>query len=105
MKIFYKSIILFWSILLFFSCNSIDDLSKEEDEELIYKYEKHKNNRVASLIMDDEQYNDWVENNTFRKNKSNLIKLTKDIYKEFPDKYDFIILLLNESKKSGRCIK
>ena len=47
MKIFYKSIILFWIILLFLSCNSIDDLSKEEDEELIYKYEKHKNNRVA----------------------------------------------------------
>ncbi len=98
MKIFYKSIILFWSILLFLSCNSIDDLSNGEDEELIYNYEKHKNNRVATLIMNDEQYNDWVENNTFKKNKSNLIKLTKDIYKEFPDKYDFIILLLNESK-------
>jgi len=42
MKIFYKSIILFWSILLFLSCNSIDDLSNGEDEELIYNYEKQK---------------------------------------------------------------
>ena len=96
MKIFYKSIILFWSILLFLSCNSVDDLSKGEDEELIYKYVKHKNNRVASLIMDDFQYNDWVENNIFKSDVENVMKLTKDIYKEFPDKYDFIILLLNE---------
>ena len=96
MKIFYKSIILFWSILLFFSCNSVDDLSKGEDEELIYKYVKHKNNRVASLIMDDFQYNDWVENNIFKSDVEKVMKLTKDIYKEFPDKYDFIILLLNE---------
>ena len=96
MKIFYKSIILFWSILLFFSCNSVDDLSKGEDEELIYKYEKHKNNRVASLIMDDVQYNDWVKNNIFKSDAKKVMKLTKDIYKEFPDKYDFIILLLNE---------
>ena len=96
MKIFYKSIILFCSILLFFSCNSIDDLSKQEDEELIYKYEKHKNNRVASLIMDDVQYNDWVKNNIFKSDVEKVMKLTKDIYKEFPDKYDFIILLLNE---------
>ena len=96
MKIFYKSIILFWSILLFLSCNSVDDLSKGEDEELIYKYEKHKNNRVASLIMDDVQYNDWVKNNIFKSDAKKVMKLTKDIYKEFPDKYDFIILLLNE---------
>jgi len=96
MKIFYKSIILFWSILLFFSCNSVDDLSKGEDEELIYKYVKHKNNRVASLIMDDVQYNDWVKNNIFKSDVEKVMKLTKDIYKEFPDKYDFIILLLNE---------
>ena len=96
MKIFYKSIILFWSILLFLSCNSVDDLSKGEDEELIYKYVKHKNNRVASLIMDDVQYNDWVKNNIFKSDVEKVMKLTKDIYKEFPDKYDFIILLLNE---------
>tara|TARA_Y100001958_G_C21234735_1_gene560932 strand:+ start:1187 stop:2311 length:1125 start_codon:yes stop_codon:yes gene_type:complete len=96
MKIFYKSIILFWSILLFLSCNSVDDLSKGEDEELIYKYVKHKNNRVASLIMDDVQYNDWVKNNIFKSDVEKVMKLTKDIYKGFPDKYDFIILLLNE---------
>ncbi len=96
MKIFYKSIILFWSILLFLSCNSIDDLSKEEDEELIYKYEKHKNNRVASLIMDDVQYNDWVKNFAFQNDKEKRKELIKDIYKVFPDEYDFILLIINE---------
>ena len=96
MKIFYKSIILFWIILLFLSCNSIDDLSKEEDEELIYKYEKHKNNRIASLIMDDNQYNEWVKNYAFKNDEEKLKELIKDIYKVFPDEYDIILLILNE---------
>ena len=94
MKIFYKSIILFWIILLFLSCNSIDDLSK--GEKLIYKYEKHKNNRVASLIMDDNQYNEWVKNYEFRNDDEKLKELIKDIYKVFPNEYDIILLIINE---------
>ena len=90
-----KSSILFWSILLFFSCNSIEELSIEE--KLIYQYEKHENKRVASLIMDDLQYKDWVENNLFKTDQEKTMQLTKDIYKEFPDNYDFILLILNEN--------
>ena len=75
---------------LILSCNSIDDLSK--GGKLIYKYEKHKNNRVASLIMDDNQYNEWVKNYEY----DDLKELIKDIYKVFPNEYDIILLIINE---------
>jgi len=47
--------------------------------------------------MDDLQYKDWVENNLFKTDQEKTMQLTKDIYKEFPDNYDFILLILNEN--------
>jgi hypothetical protein len=45
--------------------------------------------------MKDSEYSEWVTNDGFT-DASLRIDLINDIYKKFPDKYDFIFLVLNE---------
>ena len=45
--------------------------------------------------MTDSEYSNWVTNDGFT-DASLRIDLINDIYKKFPDKYDFIFLVLNE---------
>ncbi len=45
--------------------------------------------------MSATEYADWIGNDAFREGAvRNLI--FEDIYKKFPDEYDFIFLVLNE---------
>ncbi|MDP6878300.1 MAG: hypothetical protein QGI18_06840, partial [Candidatus Marinimicrobia bacterium] len=64
-------------------------------DDTLHTFELHSNNRVSSLLMTDSEYSNWVTNDGFT-DASLRIDLINDIYKKFPDKYDFIFLVLNE---------
>jgi len=72
-----------------------DTLSDEDTLETAYEYELHSNNRVSSLLMTESEYSNWVSNDGFSDGSIRL-PLIKDVYKKFPDKYDFIFFVLNE---------
>lgn len=89
-----------FSILIFlFTCSDKDDdILPYPDEETVHEFELHSNNRVSSLLMTQSEYNSWLNNDDFS-NGNKRHELFKDIYKKFPDKYDFIFLVLNEESK------
>jgi len=57
----------------------------------------HPNQRVVSLLMTPGEYSAWVTNDEYTNNSTKRQALTKDIYKKFEDKFDFIFLVLNEA--------
>jgi|GEM_PF-690591 len=60
-----------------------------------HEFQTNSNSGVYSLLMTSTEYDDWISNDGFiDKEVGNLI--FKDIYKKFPDDYDFIFLVLNE---------
>ncbi len=74
------------SLVLWVSCED----EKEEDY-----IQSHSNNRISSLLMTSNEYNDWVENDGFS-NSNTRTPIIQKVYENFPDKYDFIFLILNE---------
>ena len=86
-------------ILIVFSCSKDEDeILPYPDEDTLHEFELHSNNRVSSLLMSSSEYNSWLNNNDFY-NTEKRHALFQDIYKKFPDKYDFIFLVLNELDK------
>mgnify|MGYP001157431295 FL=1 len=86
-------------ILIVFSCSKDEDeILPYPDEDTLHEFELHSNNRVSSLLMTSSEYNSWLNNNDFY-NTEKRHALFQDIYKKFPDKYDFIFLVLNELDK------
>ena len=51
--------------------------------------------------MISSEYNSWLNNDDFS-NGEKRNALFQDIYKKFPDKYDFIFLVLNETSKPSK---
>ena len=95
-----KKIIFYLFItLIVFSCSKDEDkILPYPDEDTLHEFELHSNNRVSSLLMTSSEYNSWLNNDDFS-NGGKRIALFQDIYKKFPDKYDFIFLVLNEPSK------
>ncbi|WP_353777649.1 T9SS type A sorting domain-containing protein [Winogradskyella sp. 3972H.M.0a.05] len=60
--------------------------------------EIHQNNRVASLLMEADEYNNWIVNDQFN-NAGIRHALFQDIYQMFDDDFDFIFLILNEDER------
>ena len=92
-----KKIIFYLFItLIVFSCSKDEDeVLPYPDEDTLHEFELHSNNRVSSLLMTASEYNNWVNNDGFSDGGIRL-PLIKDVYKKFPDKYDFIFFVLNE---------
>ena len=79
-------------LLIWVACEDEKLSNSDEDTlETAYEYELHSNNRVSSLLMTESEYSNWVSNNGFSDGSIRL-PLIKDVYKKFPDKYDFIFL-------------
>ncbi len=92
MKLFFHLII---GILLLISFSCEDKTNTEPDYNTIYDYELHSNNRVSSLLMEENEYSNWVNNDGFT-DPSIRLPLVQDVYERFADKYDFIFFVLNE---------
>ena len=87
-----KKYLLLISFLGIYSCeNEVSDSSYNT----IHEFELHSSNRVSSLLMGANEYDEWVNNDGFS-NTGLRTNLVQDIYQRFDDDYDFIILLLNE---------
>ena len=87
-----KKYLLLISLLGIYSCENEHSGSAYNT---IHEFELHSNNRVSSLLMSTNEYDEWVNNDGF--SDSGLrTDLVQDIYQRFDDDYDFIILLLNE---------
>ena len=83
-------------LLIWVACEDEKLSNSDEDTlETAYEYELHSNNRVSSLLMTESEYSNWVSNDGFSDGSIRL-PLIKDVYKKFPDKYDFIFFVLNE---------
>ena len=87
-----KKYLLLISLLGIYSC---EDKSSKSAYDTIHEFELHSNNRVSSLLMSTNEYDEWVNNDGFS-NTSLRTNLVQDIYQRFDDNYDFILLLLNE---------
>ena len=87
-----KKYLLLIFILGIYSC---ENESSDPDYDTIHEFELHSNNRVSSLLMTINEYDEWVNNDGFS-NTGLRTDLVQDIYQRFDDDYDFIILLLNE---------
>ena len=87
-----KKYLLFISFLGIYSC---ENESSDSSYDTIHEFELHSNNRVSSLLMTINEYDEWVNNDGFS-NTGLRTDLVQDIYQRFDDDYDFIILLLNE---------
>ena len=87
-----KKYLLLISILGIYSC---ENESSDSTYDTIHDFELHSNNRVSSLLMTTNEYDEWVNNDGFS-NTGLRTDLVQDIYQRFDDDYDFIILLLNE---------
>ena len=72
-----------------------DDNSSTDDQIITdHEFQTNSNSGVYSLLMSTTEYADWIGNDEFREGAvRNLI--FEDIYKKFPDEYDFIFLVLN----------
>ena len=94
-----KIIFYLFIILIVFSCSKDEDeILPYPDEDTLHEFKLHANNRVSSLLMTSSEYNSWLSNDDFS-NGGKRHALFQDIYKKFPDKYDFIFLVLNEPSK------
>jgi len=80
-------------LLIWIACE--DEKSSNSDEDTLYEYELHSNNRVSSLLMTESEYINWVSNDGFSDDGIRL-PLINDVYNKFSDKYDFIFFVLNE---------
>jgi len=80
-------------LLIWVACE--DEKSSNSDDDTLYEYELHSNNRVSSLLMSESEYSNWVSNDGFSDGSIRL-PLINDVYNKFPDKYDFIFFVLNE---------
>ena len=80
-------------LLIWVACE--DEKSSNSDDDTLYEYELHSNNRVSSLLMSESEYSNWVSNDGFSDGSIRL-PLINDVYNMFPDKYDFIFFVLNE---------
>ncbi len=87
-----KKYLLLISIIGIYSC---ENESSDSTYDTIHDIELHSNNRVSSLLMSANEYDEWVNNDGFT-NTNLRTGLVRDIYQRFDDDYDFIILLLNE---------
>ena len=87
-----KKYLLLISLLGIYSC---ENESLDSGYDTIHDFELHSNNRVSSLLMSANEYDEWVNNDGFS-NTDLRTDLVQDIYQRFDDDYDFIILLLNE---------
>jgi len=87
-----KKYLLLISFLGIYSC---ENESSDSSYDTIHEFELHSNNRVSSLLMTINEYDEWVNNDGFS-NTGLRTDLVQDIYQRFDDDYDFIILLLNE---------
>ena len=87
-----KNYLLLISLFGIYSC---EDKSLDSGYNTKYEFELHSNNRVSSLLMSKNEYDEWVNNDGFS-NDGLRSGLVQDLYKRFDDDYDFIILLLNE---------
>ena len=88
----------FYFICLFIitlSCSKDEDDLNYPNEKTDHEITLHPNNRVTSLLMGDSEYRDWIKNDGFS-NSLTRKAITNDLYKKFPDKYDFIFFVLNE---------
>ena len=83
-------------LLIWVACE--DEKLSNSDDDTIYEYESHSNNRVSSLLMSESDYSDWVNNDGFSDGSTRL-PLVQDVYNKFSDKYDFIFFVLNEPTK------
>ena len=85
-----KIIFYLFIILIVFSCSKDEDeILPYPDEDTLHEFKLHTNNRVSSLLMTSSEYNSWLSNDDFS-NGGKRHALFQDIYKKFPDKYDFI---------------
>ena len=80
-------------LLIWVACE--DEKLSNSDDDTIYEYQSHSNNRVSSLLMSESDYSDWVNNDGFSDGSTRL-PLVQDVYNKFSDKYDFIFFVLNE---------
>ena len=87
-----KKYLLLISLFGIYSC---EDKSSDPGYNTKYEFELHSNNRVSSLLMGRNEYDEWVDNDGFS-DIGLRTGLVQDIYQRFDDDYDFIILLLNE---------
>ena len=87
-----KKYLLLISIFGIYTC---EDKSSDSSYDTKYEFELHSNNRVSSLLMSPNEYDEWVNSDGFS-NTGPRTDLVQDIYQRFDDDYDFIILLLNE---------
>ena len=76
-------------LLIWVACE--DEKSSNSDEDTLYEYELHSNNRISSLLMSESEYSNWVSDDGFSDGSIRL-PLINDVYNKFPDKYDFIFL-------------
>ena len=94
-----KTIFYLLITLIVFSCSKDEDeILPYPEEDTLHEFELHSNSRVSSLLMTSSEYNSWLNNTDFY-NTEKRHALFQDIYKKFPDKYDFIFLVLNELEK------
>lgn len=81
-------------LLLFFIIISCTANSYAQDHVI----EVHPEGRVASLLMEPSEYNNWIMNDEFN-NATVRHALFQDIYQYFGDDFDFIFLILNEDTR------
>ena len=89
----FPPLLIILPLLIWVACE--DEKSSNSDEDTLYEYELHSNNRVSSLLMTESEYSNWVSNDGFSDGSIRL-PLINDVYNKFPDKYDFIFFVLNE---------
>ena len=87
-----KKYLLLISFLGIYSC---ENESSDSSYDTIHEFELHSNNRVSSLLMGANEYDEWVNNDGFS-NTNLRTDLVQDIYQRFDDDYDFYYTLLNE---------
>jgi hypothetical protein len=87
-----KRILTVLLVVFFLSC---EDKNSEQNDNTIHEFTLHGNDRVSSLLMSSEEYSEWINEDGFTDTELRL-SLVNDIYNKFPDKYDFIFLILNE---------
>ena len=83
-------------VVFFLSC---EDKNSEQEDNTIHEFTLHGNDRVSSLLMSSEEYSEWINEDGFT-NTALRLSLVNDIYNKFPDKYDFIFLILNPPSMS-----
>ncbi|MEP0265412.1 T9SS type A sorting domain-containing protein [Dokdonia sp.] len=82
------------NLLLFFVA-IVCAINLNAQEHLI---EIHPEGRVASLLMEPSEYNNWIINDEFN-NATVRHSLFQDIYQYFEDDFDFVFLILNEDTR------